>query len=279
MIAAGWGTGQRPAYLRYRRMIARTAVLIALATPALLAVARADTVEGDNVRISFEGQIRPAALPRAEPAPVALRVAGTVRPLNAQRPAALERLTIQVNRHAIFTTRGLPSCPMRRLLGTSTRQALDSCGEALLGYGSVNSHIDIPDQAPFPASGRLLAFKTTERGRPAIAIHVFGRSPAPIATVLSATYSRSGPATGSFGPELSVEMPKIGDDWGYVTGFNLVLHRRYRFRGRAMSVVRASCPAPADLRTVPFKAARGIFELADGQTLTRTLSGTCKATN
>lgn len=260
---------------RTARTVKAALLLAVVSALAFFAVAKADTVTGDGVRIDFRGQIRPAVLPRSEPAPVTLRVAGTVQPLDGQRPVALERLTIQVNRHAVFTTRGLPACPVRRLRGAASRQALDNCGDALLGYGYVTSHIDIPDQARFPAFGRVLAFKATQRGHRAVAIHVFGRTPASITTVLAATLVRSGPAAGPFGPKLTVEMPKIGDDWGYLTGFALTLHRRYRHHDREMSVVSATCPAPRDLHKVPFKAARGTFELADGQTLTRALGGSC----
>jgi hypothetical protein len=258
--------------------IAKAAVLLAgLAALALLGVARADTVTGDNTRVSFDGSITPRLLPRAAPAPVALHLAGRVHPLEAKRPVALERFTVEVNRHAIFTTRGLPTCPLRRLRGTSSRQALAACRGALLGSGRFASHIDFPEQAPFPALGRALAFLTTMRGREAIAIHIFGRKPAPITTLIAANLNRSGAGAGSFGPKLTIEMPNIGDEWGYVTGFSLTLHRRYHYRGRKMSLIRASCPAPPDLDRVPFKAARGTFELADGQTLTRTLGGTCRA--
>jgi hypothetical protein len=41
-------------------------------------------------------------------------------------------------------------------------------------------------------------------------------------------------------------------------------------------VISASCPAPRDIHEVPFKAARGTFELAGGATLTRVVGGTCK---
>jgi hypothetical protein len=154
---------------------------------------------------------------------------------------------------------------------------LANCGEALIGTGYFTSHIDIPDQTPFPAFGRVLAFNTTIDDRQAIVVHVYGTTPASITTVLASTLSRTGPASGSFGPKLEIVMPKIGDDWGYVTSFSLTIHRRYRYHGRAMSVVRATCPAPPDLHRVPFKAARGTFELTDGQVLTRTVGGTCTA--
>jgi hypothetical protein len=262
---------------RADRIVKAAVLLAAVAALGLLAVARADTVEGDNVRVSFDGRISPNALPRSKPAPVSLHVSGTVRPIEGGRPATLERLTIQVNRHAVFTVRGLPSCPLRRLRGTDSRQALANCGQALLGGGFFNSHIDIPEQARFPAFGRVLAFNTSRGDRSAVALHVYGRTPASITTILSAPLTRSGPATGPFGPKLTIEMPRIGDDWGYVTGFSLTLHRRYLFDDQMKSVVSATCPAPPDLRRVPFKAARGSFDLADGQTLVRTLGGICVA--
>jgi hypothetical protein len=59
-------------------------------------------------------------------------------------------------------------------------------------------------------------------------------------------------------------------------GFDLTLKRVYQYRGRTMSVISASCPAPRDIHEVPFKAARGTFELAGGSTLTRVVGGTCK---
>ena len=121
----------------------------------------------------------------------------------------------------------------------------------------------------------MLAFKSERNGRPAMAAHVFGKSPVPTSEVLPMTFSRRG--QGNFGPIVSVEMPDIGNDWGYVNGFDLTLKRRYRYRGQALSVISASCPAPADLDEVPFKAARGVFELADGSTLTRVVGGSCRA--
>jgi len=80
----------------------------------------------------------------------------------------------------------------------------------------------------------------------------------PTSEVLPMTFSRHG--QGNFGPIVSVAMPNIGNEWGYVSGFDLTLKRRYRYRGRAMSVISASCPAPKDVHVAPFKAARGTFE-------------------
>src|SRR5689334_11791533 len=84
------------------------------AVSALVAVASASIVTGDNVRIDFRSSILPKSLPRADPAPVSLHVSGNVQPLDSENPVSLTRLTLQVNRHAVFTARGLPVCPSRK---------------------------------------------------------------------------------------------------------------------------------------------------------------------
>jgi hypothetical protein len=253
------------------RRVALVAGIVAL---ALLAVAQADVVSGGNVRVSFRGWISPQVLPRSEAAPITLHVAGTVTPVGGQRPASLERVTIEINRHGAVATRGLPVCPWRRLESTTTDQALAACSDALVGTGHFTSHVDIPEQAPFPAVGRILAFNTVVDGHPALVAHVYGKKPVPVSQVLPMPFERGG--HGAFGSTLSVEMPQIGPDWGYVTGFDLTLGRRYRYRGRTLSLLSASCPAPEGIRKAPFKAARGTYELADGRTLTRVLSGNCE---
>jgi hypothetical protein len=242
--------------LRSLRTLAALAVLAALLGAV---VARADSVAGNNVRIGFRAWILPKELPRADPSAVSLHLSGRVYPIGGRRPSALERVTIQINRHAVFSTRGLPRCRRGRLTATRTRKAIAVCGAALIGRG------------------RVLAFNSTLHGRRAVALQISGIDPVPTTTVLVARLTGSGRTPGQFGSELTIRMPRIGDEWGYVTGFDLTLHRRYRYRGRAMSVVKASCPAPAGFDRVPFRAARGTFELADGQVLTRTLSGSCRA--
>lgn len=253
----------------------RATLLIGIALFSLFGVAQAEVISGGNVRVSFRGWISPQTLPRTEAVPITLHLAATITPIEGRRPEALERITVEVNRHAVSTTRGLPVCPWDRLISENSRRALAICGDSLIGTGHFSSHIDIPEQAPFPAEGRMLAFKSERNGRPAVAAHVFGKSPVPTSEVLPMTFSRRG--EGNFGPIVSVKMPDIGNDWGYVDGFELTLKRRYRYRGRTLSVLSASCPAPADLDEVPFKAARGVFELADGSTLTRVVDGSCKA--
>jgi hypothetical protein len=245
-----------------------------LLLPASIAVAQADVVSGGNVRVSFHGWVAPRKLPRGRPTPVALHVAGTVRPIGAGRPARLESVEIQINRHGIVSTRGLPPCPQGRLRSMSTEQALAACPRSLVGTGHFTANVEIPEEAPFPSVGRLLVFSTAQGGHRALVAQVFGTEPVPISNVLPIDVRRD-PEAG-FGTTLTVEMPKVKAEWGYVTGFDVTFERRYRYRGRPRSFLSASCPAPAGIAEAPFTAARGSYFLAGGRVLTRVVGGSCR---
>jgi hypothetical protein len=252
----------------------RLCALAACCALALSGLAIADVVSGGNATVSFGGWISPRKLPRAGSAPITLHVAGTVRPIAGRRPAALKRVKVELNRHGVLTTRGLPTCPRRRLEGTTSAQALKLCPAALVGTGRFRAHVEIPEGAPFPSIGRMLAFNSTLHGRPALLAHVYGIDPVPTSQVVPIAIRRRG--EGGFGSTLSVLMPEVGHEWGYVTGFAMTFHRLYAYRGRTRSFLAASCPAPAGIAAAPFRAARGTYYLADGRVLTRVVSGSCR---
>jgi hypothetical protein len=235
---------------------------------------QADVIGGANVRVTFRGWLTPKALPRVEPAPVALHLAGSLKTSDGKPPPQLRRLTFAINRHGRVSTTGLPVCRRSALLATTSSQALAVCRDALIGRGSFKAHIVIPAQAPFPARGEMLAFNAREDGRQVILAHVFGTSPAPTSQVLTLTFQRQG--RGIFGTTMSLRVPEFGDDWGHVTGFTLNLHRRYLHRGRKRSVISANCPAPTGFGSALFTAAKGTYHLGDGREITRVLTGTCK---
>jgi hypothetical protein len=233
-----------------------------------------DVITGGNVRVDFNGSMSPRTLLRARPQPISVRVRGAVKPVGENRPPALEKIVIEFNRHARLTTRGYPTCRQRSLRATTTRQALAVCGDALVGSGHFEAHIDIPDQAPFPASGRALIFNGEFHGRPALLGHVYGPRPQQTTEVVPFILGRSRQAT--FGTTLSARMPEVGADWGYVTGFDLALGHSYRFQGQTFNLLTASCPAPQGFSEVPFRLARGTFYLADGGVRSRVLSSSCE---
>jgi hypothetical protein len=233
----------------------------------------AEVVTGGNFRISFSGSMTPAKLPRAGSQPISVSVRGAVQQLPGPRSPALREFTVAINRHAHLSLRGLPVCARRQIVGDSTSQALAKCRDALVGSGHFTAHIDVPEQAPFPAAGRLLVFNTHYRGHSALLGHVFGRQPIP--TAIDVYFRVHQERKGPFGLTLTTTLPKVGEEWGYVKGFEVHLGRRYLFHGHERSLLAAGCPAPAGFSSAPFKLARGVFRLADGSTRARVLSGVC----
>lgn len=244
--------------------------VIGLCTQSLVS---AEVITGGNYRISFRGSMTPTKLPRVGSQPISVSVSGAVQQLPGPPSPALREFTVSINRHARLSLRGLPICPRRLLKGGSTSEALAHCRDALVGSGHFTAHIDLPEQAPFPAAGRLLVFNSRYRGHKALLGHVYGSQPVP--TALDMFFRLHWERKGPFGLAFTATMPDVGEEWGYVTGFEVSLGRRYLLHDRQRSVLAAGCPAPAGFNSAPFKLARGVFRLADGSTRSRVLSGVC----
>jgi hypothetical protein len=234
----------------------------------------AEVISGGNYRISFKGSMTPAKLPRVGSQPISVSVSGAVQQLPGPPSPALREFTVSINRHAHFSLKGLPTCPRRLVKGGSTNAALNHCRDALVGSGHFTAHIDLPEQSPFPAAGRLLVFNSSYHGHRALLGHVYG--PQPVPTALDVYFRLHQERKGPFGLKLTATMPEVGEEWGYVTGFEVSLGRRYLLHGQKRSVLAAGCPAPAGFNSAPFKLARGVFRLADGSTRSRVLSGVCR---
>lgn len=236
-------------------------------------IARAEVFGGEHVRATLNGHLEPHALPRTGSVPVSLQVEGGLTSTDGSEPPRLQRLTIEINRYGELSTAGLPVCPMRSIRATSTERALAACRDALVGSGHFTAHIGVPSAAPFPAVGRMLLFNSVLHGRHVILAHIYGTDPLPTSRVLVIAYHRA--SSGAFGTTLSIRMPSVTVNWGYATGFQLNLHRRYTYGGRPRSFINASCPAPRGLDVAFFTAAKGTYYLAEGRKVSRVLKGNC----
>lgn len=233
----------------------------------------AEVITGGNYQVGFSGSITPAKLPRVGSQPITVSVRGAIQQLAGPPPPALREFTVSINRHAHLSLRGLPVCPRHLLKGDTTSKALTSCRDALVGSGHFTAHIDLPEQAPFPSEGQLLIFNSRYHGHTALLGHVYGSQPIP--TALDMYFRLHQERKGPFGLTLTATMPDVGEEWGYVTGFEVNLGRRYLFHGHRRSVLVAGCPAPAGVNSALFKLARGVFRVADGSTRSRVLGGVC----
>lgn len=236
--------------------------------------ARASEVtQRGELRVSFTGSISPRALPRHGSAPVTASVGGQISTVDGSNPPQLRKIAIAINRAGRFDTTGLPVCRLSSIDPSTSAGALAACRRSLIGQGSFSADVKLPQQSPFPSKGKILAFNGTLHGRPAILAHIFGEKPVPTSIVLPFAIKSS---RGAFGTILEASLPQVTGEWGYVTGVNLRLARRYSYRGHPHSYISAGCPAPAGFPGAVFPFARTSFAFAGGRTLTSTLTRNCK---
>lgn len=248
----------------------------ALASALLLAgagLARAVVVQAGGVRISVLSQVMPYRLPRTEPAPIAVFVAGHLSTADGGIPPQLQRMRIEVNRHGLLQSRGLPVCGVHQVQPATTERALANCGAALIGSGQFWAHIILPGQAPYPTKGRLLIFNGRRHGRPVLLAQIYTSHPFNSSFVIAFGIRRI--SRGAYGTELDASFPEALGSWGYLDRIKLTLQRKYGYRGRRLSYFNAACPAPAGANRAPFPLARVTFFFAERPELTATVNKTC----
>ncbi|MDQ2629899.1 MAG: hypothetical protein M3Y75_02830 [Actinomycetota bacterium] len=243
------------------------------ATFLLASLAHAELVERGDLFVKFEGGIAPTALPRHVNAPISVRVDGTVKTLSGDRPPALRRIAIAINRGGRIETRGLPVCRRAQIEATSAALAMAACGPALVGRGRFVAAVSFPEQSEFPLRGGILAFNTVLGGQRAILAHVYGTDPFPNTRIIVFRIRKS---QGTFGTVLSAALPASLIGHGYLKRIILNLRREFVYRGRTRSYLSAACAAPSDLTIGVFPFVRVSMTFDDGRKLASTLIRTCR---
>jgi hypothetical protein len=255
------------------RRLAISAILTLIALTCAVA-ARGELIQKGNLRVQFDGQLRPRALPREHRAPVSVNLEGAVSTVDGTRPPQLREMTIAVNRAGVVSAAGLPTCRAPVLQQTSSEAALRACRPALVGRGHFAANVDFPGAPLFPARGEILAFNSLNHGRPGMLLHLYGSSPVRAAFVLPFEISHR--PEGRYGAVFSTKIPELASDLGYVTEISMKIGRTYNYKGQRRSFLSASCAAPAGFAGAPFPLAKATFSFADGQRLTTALLRNCK---
>ncbi len=258
--------------MRERLRIAVVAsVVLACALTASFASAEL-TARGD-LFVKFSGGIEPRALPRKARAPISLRIAGAVRSLSGQRPPALRRIAIAINRGGRLDAKGLPVCSRDEIQPSTSIQALAICGDALVGGGSYAADVAFPDQGAFESHGRILAFNAVVDGHRAVLAQLYSEQPVAISMILVFHIRQE---SGAFGTVLTGAIPESVIRWGYLKRISIELHRNFVYRGRARSYLSAACGAPPGFPGAIFPFARAAMSFEDGRTLSSTLTRSCR---
>ncbi len=180
----------------------RSAVAFILALTgwaALSSLSSAEVVQKGDVRVKFEGALTPKALPRDALTPVKVGVGAKITALDESDPPKLRKISIAINSAGKFSPSALPVCTLPDIQPSTTANAFKACGGALVGTGTFAAKILLPQQASFPAGGKLYAFNGRYHGRPAILAHVYGTDPVPtsftLPFVMTTTKGSSAPSS------------------------------------------------------------------------------------
>lgn len=252
---------------------ARVSLAAFLVLGLIAAIANAAVTQQANLVLHFSGGISPRVLPRTQQAPVAVDVQTSISTTDGQDPPQLRHLEIEINRHGELFDKGLPICPVRRILLTTTEAARRKCKAAQVGTGFLHAHVALPEASPFPSRGRISAFNSRIRGRHVILAHVFGKVPLPITYVIAFVLH---PPHNHRGTTLNASLPVIASKWGYLKSFGMTLHRNFTYRGKQRSFFTASCPAPDGFPRGTFTFARTTYEFAGGISLHLPLTRNCR---
>ena len=255
--------------MRHRVVIFALLVLTAMFAAG---VAQAELSQKGTLRISFDGNFTPRALPRDKPAPVTVSVEGAIGTTDGSRPPVLEQLDIELNRSGHVSIRGLPACTTALLQSTTDNAAMARCRTALVGHGSFSAALESGGKL-VPADGKILAFNGRFKGDPALLLHFYASVPVQATLVLPLSLSHTG--RGRFGTVLSTRVPVLAGGLGSITSLKLEIGRRYSFQGQRRSFISASCAAPAGFPGVSFTFARGNFHFAGGTTIVTSLTRNC----
>lgn len=260
-------------------MTARWTLVLALSSVLALmggsGQTSAEISQSGTLRVSFAGKLSPKRLPRRGLAPIAVAVSGRITTTDGTLAPQLRTLRIELNRHGRLDTGGLPICHARQIYPASTKRALAACRSALVGRGSFSVDVVLAGQDPYPTTGRLLVFNGVHEGRPALLGQI--HSAKPFATSFVIPFRISRVRRGSYGISLTASLPAALGNWGHVTGLQLRLSRKYRYRGRGHSLISAGCPAPEGFPGAIFPLARTTLGFAGGRTLVSKLTESCQA--
>lgn len=246
----------------------------ALALLTVVGSAAAEVIQEGNLRVTVLSRIQPFKLPRHGTAPIAVFVGGHIGTTDGAVPPQLETMTIDVNRHGLLNSKGLPVCPISAIKASSTGRSLSNCGDALVGSGRFWASVVFPAQRPYPTRGRLLVFNGRAGGRPALFAHIF--TTVPFATSFVIVFSIRSINKGPFGTELKASLPAALGSWGFVDRIKLTLRRKYTYRGRHLSYFNSGCPALAGADSAVFPLARTRFSFADGKEIGLSVTKNCR---
>jgi hypothetical protein len=228
-----------------KRLICMLALVVALAA-AFAGIATAKkypptVIKVGNLVLELNGGFSPTALPKNKLAPITLNIEGKISTADGTHAPALKEVIVETDKNGTINAKGLPVCTSGKLQATDTAHAKKACPTAIVGEGITNVEVEFPEQKPFIAKSKLLAFNGgVKGGKTTIYIHAYLSSPVSAAVVTTVKISKI--HNGRFGTKSIATIPKIAGGYGSVKEFQLTFNRSFTYKGKKQAYLLAKCP-------------------------------------
>ena len=214
-----------------RKRLISTLVLgagLALLVAGIATAEKPTIVQGGNLKLTLNGGFTPKALPKkGKGAPITLNVSGKFQTLDGSHIPAVKEIIVETDKNGSIDVKGLPTCTSGKLQAQDTKHAEAACKNAIIGEGKTNVEVAFPEQAPFIAKSKLVAFNGgVKGGKTTIFIHAYLSSPVSAAVVTTVKISKI--HNGRYGTKSVATIPKIAGGYGSAKEFSLTFSRGYK---------------------------------------------------
>ncbi|MBS1676053.1 MAG: hypothetical protein JST08_01590 [Actinobacteria bacterium] len=225
--------------MRRRRAALPTAAVVA-AVLILAAVAGAVTTQIGNLKVSATAEFQPRAFPRHGTLPAHFGSIVRINSVNGEQPPALRSLTFEFDKHGRLNFKGVPTCTVAKLEGTTPDEARKRCAGALLGTGIGRARVAMMGKPPFTISSPISIFNAPPQGgRPALIAHAYETVPAPQALIVPFTVEKVD--HGRYGYRTEIQLPEIAGGAGAAILAETQFGRTYTRHGRKVGYAEAEC--------------------------------------
>jgi hypothetical protein len=222
----------------------RRAALLALAAVAALlacaATALAVSSQVGNLKVSATAEFEPHGYPKGGTAPAEFESIVRIGTVNGEQPPVLNTLIFEFDKHGRLNAKGVPTCTVAKLEGTTPDLARKRCASALVGEGTGKARVAMPGMAPFTISSPISIFNgPPEGGMPTLIAHAYEKVPSPQALIVPLKIEKI--HNGRYGFRTEVELPQIAGGAGAAILAEVHFGRTFERHGRKVGFVEAEC--------------------------------------
>ncbi len=163
--------------------------------------------------VSTTVTMQPRELPKRGGAPVTLTSITRVKNKDGSTPPTLKSIQFLIDKHGSINAGAFPTCTMEKLEGTTTAQARQRCGGALVGKGTGKALVTMPGRDPFTTTTAVSFFNAPPTGgQPTLIAHGYETVPDAETLLVPIVIERVSKAR--YGYRVRVEMPEFADGYG-----------------------------------------------------------------